>query len=212
MDTPTKFCQPGFFGGRNAQRQRRSQRLNRLFYPGFEHLNGCAAGFETTLIEHNPIAFGHDVSFDWALKFTDISINCCNHAGHTQKPRLRVYDCYRDSTAAVQSIPATGGRTEMSPSTYKHEADWCYRRSDGWPILSLDLPPKGACPCLDACSRDRAAVSFVTAQTERERLVHPRGRRLASLFYRLPPFRKGHRQMGHPSFICDLGMQPCARE
>ena len=80
------------------------------------------------------------------------------------------------------------------------------------PSLSLDLPPKGACPCLDACSRDRAAVSFVTAQTERERLVHPRGRRLASLFYRLPPFRKGHRKMGHPSFICDLGMQPCARE
>src|SRR4029077_9638695 len=68
----------------------------------------------------------------------------------------------------------------------------------------------GARLCLSACSRDRAAVSFVTAQTERERLVHPRERRLASLFYRLPPFRKGHRKMGHPSFICDLGMHPAS--
>jgi hypothetical protein len=33
-------------------------------------------------------------------------------------------------------------------------------------------------------------VSFVTAQTEGERLVHPRGRWLASLLYRLQPFRK----------------------
>jgi hypothetical protein len=146
------------------------------------------------------------------LSLRTFSINSCNHAGHTQKSRLRVYDCYRDSTAAVQSIPATSGRTAMSSSTYKHEADWCYRRSGGWPILSLDLPPKGACPCLSACSRDRAAVSFVTAQTEREKLIHPRERRLASLFYRLPFFRKGRRKMGHPSFICDLGMQPCARE
>ena len=42
-------------------------------------------------------------------------------AGHgAQNPRLRVDDCCRDSTAAVQSIPATSGRRAMSSSTYKH--------------------------------------------------------------------------------------------
>jgi hypothetical protein len=53
----------------------------------------------------------------------------------------------------------------------------------GWRILSLDLTPKGTCLCLSACWRDRAGVSFVTTQTERERLFHPRE---AGLHLRFP--------------------------
>ena len=211
MDTSTKFCQPGFFGGRNAQRQRRSQRLDRLFYPGFEHLNGCAAGFETTLIEHNPIAFGHDVSFDWALKFTDISINCCNHAGTLKTPgsgSMTAIATVRQLSSLFRQ-QAAGRRCHHRRTNTKLIGAIVARACPSFLLIFLR---GGARLCLSACSRDRAAVSFVTAQTERERLVHPRERRLASLFYRLPPFRKGHRKMGHPSFICDLGMQPCARE
>jgi hypothetical protein len=106
----------------------------------------------------------------------------------------------------------------MSSSTYKHEAAWCCRLPDGWPILSLDLTPKGACLCLSTCWRDRAGVSFVTTgeppqpHTQRERRVHLAGGWFSALLHRLPPFRKERGKMGHPSFVFNLGMQPCARE
>ena len=210
MDTPTKFCHPGFFGGRNAQRQRRSQRLNRLFYPGFEHLNGCAAGFETTLIEHNPIAFGHDVSFDWALKFTDISINCCNHAGTLKTPGS-------GSMTAIATV-------RQLSSLFRQQAAGrrCHHRRTNTKLIGA-IVARAAGPSflLIFFRRVPALVSLliwrdrargVTAQTEGERLVRPRGRWLASLLYRLPPFRKERGKMGHPSFVCDSGIQPCARE
>jgi hypothetical protein len=115
-----------------------------------------------------------------------------------------------DSTAVAQSIPVTSGETTMSSSMCKHEAAWRYRRLGGWPILSLDLPPKG--PALVSLPvGETARVSFVTAQAEGERLVHPRGRWLASLLYGLPPFPQRARKDGAP-FVCmglrNAGLRP----
>ena len=56
-------------------------------------------------------------------------------------------------------------------------------------------------------------VSFVTAQTEGERLVHPKGTLACISALSSPTFpQRALGKMGNPSFVCDLGIQPCARE
>jgi hypothetical protein len=141
---------------------------------------------------------------------TESQLSLPGHCG--QNSRVKVHDCYLESKVAVRSIPATSGGTAMSSSTYKHEADWCYRRSGGWRILSLDLIPESAMP-LSLCSLERQGGSVIRNGTDRTRKTGPpKGRWLASLLYRLPPFHKERGKVGHPSFICDSGMQPCARE
>ena len=105
-----------------------------------------------------------------------------------------------DSTAVAQSIPVTSGETTMSSSMCKHEAAWHYRRLGGWPILSLDLPPKG--PALVSLPvGETARVSFVTAQTEGERLVPPTGTLACISALWSPTFPQRARKDGAP-FVC----------
>src|SRR5438270_2123378 len=80
-----------------------------IFYPGLEHLNGCTAGKKTSAssqdgsfrwfsvfsdcggignapVEHSPVAFGHDASFDKALSLRLSRLDCAEGLFLVKRP------------------------------------------------------------------------------------------------------------------------------